>query len=142
MKLSHALTRWIEGRVAAVAVTLLTLGFWFEMASFPHFFFFNPLETSDPILRIEHVFFTLGWILFATVPIVSVWLPAKSERIAKVAYLLAASFWPLSILIIQLTLAFKGLGFYEYLETYPISAFFDIFVPAYFLAVFTAIWEQ
>lgn len=131
----------VERRVAAFAVTLFTIGFWLVVATFPNFFLFNPLETEDSVFRIEQIISTGAWVIYATLPLLFAWVPTINSKSTKPLYLAAVGLWPLSILIIQVTLAVRGLGFYSYLSAYPILALNDVIVPLYFIAMAKAVYS-
>ena len=131
----------VERRVAAFAVTLFTIGFWLVIATFPNFFLFNPLETEDSVFRIEQIISTGAWVIYATLPLLFAWVPTIKSKSTKPLYIAAVGLWPLSILIIQVTLAVRGLGFYSYLSAYPILALNDVIVPLYFIAMAKAVYS-
>jgi hypothetical protein len=131
----------VERRVAAFAVTLFTIGFWLVIATFPNFFFFNPLETTDPVFRVEQVISTIAWIVYATLPLLFAWVRTINSKSTQPLFLAAVGLWPLSILIIQVTMAVRGYGFYSYLSTYPILAFTDLVAPLVFIAMAKAVYS-
>ena len=131
----------VEKRVAAFAVTLFTIGFWLVIATFPNFFFFNPLETADPVFRVEQVISTVAWVVYATLPLLFAWVRTINSKSTQPLFLAAVGFWPLAILIIQVTMAVRGYGFYSYLSTYPILAFTDLIVPLAFIAMAKTVYS-
>ena len=130
----------VEKRVAAFAVTLFTIGFWLVIATFPNFFLFNPFETEDTVFRIEQVISTGAWVIYATLPLIFAWVPTINSKSTKPLYVAAVGLWPLSILLIQVTLAVRGFGFYSYLSTYPILAFNDVIVPLAMIAMANSVF--
>lgn len=131
----------VERRVAAFAVTLFTIGFWLVIATFPNFFLFNPLETEDSVFRIEQIISTGAWVIYATLPLLFAWVPTINSKSTKPLYIAAVGLWPLSVLIIQVTLAVHGLGFYSYLSELPILALNDVIVPLYLIATAKAVYS-
>jgi len=121
-------------RVAAYAVTLFTIGFWLVIATFPNFFLFNPFETADPVFRVEQIFSTSAWVVFGIFPMLFAWLKTINGKSTRTLFQLSVGLWPLAVLVIQVTLAVRGFGFYKYLASYPILAFDDIIVPLFLLA--------
>ena len=132
----------VEKRVAAFAVILFTIGFWLVIATFPNFFFFNPLETTDPVFRVEQVISTLAWIVYATLPLLFAWVRTINSKSTQPLFLAAVGLWPLAILIIQVTMAVRGYGFYSYLSTYPILGFTDLIAPLAFIAMAKAVYSE
>lgn len=120
-------------RVAASAATLLSIGFWLVIATFPDFFFFNPLNTLDPVLRVEQLFSTTAWVIFSIFPMMFSWVRSIKGRSTLLLFQVSCALWPLSVLIIQVTLAVRGSGFYLYLSSFPILAFYDLLVPIFLL---------
>lgn len=114
---------------AALAVTLVTVGFWLVILTYPKFYLFNPFETRIVVFRIEQIFSTLGWILFAFMPMLFAWVPEVNGKSTRILYLVSSSLWPLAVLVIQTTLAVQGGGFYSYIGRNPIFALNDILAP-------------
>jgi hypothetical protein len=131
----------VEKRVAAFAVTLFTIGFWLVIATFPNFFFLNPLDTTDPVFRVEGVISTVAWIVYATLPLLFAWIRTINAKSTEPLFLAAVGLWPLSILIIQVTMATRGYGFYSYLSAYPILAFTDLIAPLAFIAMAKTVYS-
>jgi|LauGreStaDraftv2_3_1035109.scaffolds.fasta_scaffold00503_5 hypothetical protein len=132
---------FVEKRVAAFAVTLFTLGFWLVIATFPNFFLFNPLETVDNVFRIEQLLSTFSWVVYATLPLVFSWVSTINAKSTKPLFIVAVALWPLSVLIIQVTMAVYGFGFYSYLAEYPVLAFTDVIAPMGLLCMGKAVFS-
>jgi len=132
----------VEKRVAAFAVTLFTIGFWLVIATFPNFFLFNPLDTAESVFRIEQLISTFAWVVYASLPLVFAWVSTINGRSTKPLFLAAVALWPLSILIIQVTMAIYGFGFYSYLGSYPVLAFTDVIAPLALLAMGKAVFPD
>lgn len=135
MKLSQKIMAAVSGRVAALAVTLSSLAFWLVVLTFPDFFLFNPLDSAQTIFQIEQTFSTAGWILIATVPALTCWFDRVNQRSTESLYVFSLSLWPISIFVIQLTMATQGFGFYSYISSFPILAFTDILFPMFLLLI-------
>ena len=122
-------------RAAAMLVTLVTLGYWLVILTYPQFYIFNPLETKLAVFRFLQIFSTAGCVLFAFFPILFAWLPEINGKSTRLPYLVASLLWPVSIFVIQLTVAFQGGSFYSYIARDPIFALNDLVAPLFLLAV-------
>lgn len=142
MSMDLSIRSIVSERVTALAVTLFTIGFWLVIATYPAFFFFNALETPDTVFRIEQLFSTFAWIVFAIFPMLFAWVRTINGRSTQPLFQVAVGLWPLSIMVIQITMAVRGFGFYAYLGTYPILAFTDIIVPLFLLAISKAVFSK
>jgi len=128
--------------VAALAVTLFTIGFWLVIATYPAFFFFNAFETADIVFRIEQLVSTFAWIVYAVFPMLFAWVRRINGRSTELLYQVAVGLWPLAIMVIQVTMMVRGFGFYAYLGAYPILAFTDIIVPLFLLAISRTVFSK
>ena len=126
-------------RVAALAVTLSAIAFWLVIMTFPNFFFFNPMETADPVFRFEQIFSTFAWIVSGTLTVLFAWVTSLSGKSTKPLFMVAVALWPFSILLIQITSAVRGLGFYSYLGAFPVLALTDIIAPLFLLLISSAL---
>lgn len=115
---------------------IIMLVFWLTIATFPEFFFFNPIENSDVLRRAELVFSTIGWIIMSTViPIILYLYSHGRPNLLRVLPVLA-SIWPVSLIIAQLTTYIQTGSFYiEYLFNFPIFLFTDIAIPIIVLVI-------
>ena len=129
-------------RVAALAVTLSATAFWLVMLTFPVFFFYNPFETEDAVFRIEQIFSTFAWICSATLPVLFAWVTHLNGRSTRPLFSVAVALWPFSILLIQITSAVRGLGFYSYLGAFPVLALTDIIAPLFLLLISGALFNK
>ena len=132
----------VSERVAALAVTLSTIAFWLVIMTFPNFFLFNPFETEDAVFRMEQIFSTFGWIVSGTLPLLFAWVTVLNGRSTKPLFIAAVALWPFSILLIQITSAVRGLGFYSYLGAFPVLALTDIIAPLFLILISGAIFKQ
>jgi hypothetical protein len=142
MSMDLSIRSIVTERVAALAVTLSTIGFWLVIATYPAFFFFNALETTDPVFRVEQILSTIGWIVFAIFPMLFAWVRTLNGRSTQLLFQVAVGLWPLSVLVIQITMAVRGYGFFGYLSTYPVMAFTDFIVPLFLLAISKAVFSK
>ena len=132
----------VSERVAALAVTLSTIAFWLVIMTFPNFFLFNPFETEDAVFRTEQIFSTVGWIVSGTLPLLFTWVTKLNGKSTKPLFVVAVALWPFSILLIQITSAVRGLGFYSYLGAFPVLALTDIIAPLFLILISSAIYKQ
>lgn len=135
MNTSRSRAGFVSERVAALAVTLSAIGFWLVVATYPSLFLFNPFLNTDPVLRVEQIVSTFAWAIFGSLTVLTAWIPRVSKYTLAPVYTLASLLWPTVVLVIQVTLAIKGYGFYAYLGSYPIMAFNDIVAPVLLLAL-------
>ena len=129
-------------RVAALAVTLSAIAFWLVILTFPNFFFYNPFETEDAVFRVEQIFSTFAWICSATLPLIFAWVTSLNGKSTKPLFVVAVSLWPFSILLIQITSAVRGLGFYSYLGAFPVLALTDLIAPLFLILISSTIFKQ
>jgi hypothetical protein len=129
-------------RVAALAVTLSVIAFWLVILTFPNFFLYNPFDTEDPVFRIEQIFSTFAWICSSTLPVLFAWVTHLNGKSTRPLFMVAVALWPFSILLIQITSAVRGLGFYSYLGAFPVLALTDIMAPLFLILMSQAIYSQ
>lgn len=129
-------------RVAALAVTLSAIAFWLVIMTFPNFFLYNPFETEDAVFRIEQIFSTFAWICSATLPVLFAWVTHLNGKSTRPLFMVAVALWPFSILLIQITSAVRGLGFYSYLGAFPVLALTDIIAPLFLLLISSALFSK
>lgn len=132
----------VSERVAAIAVTLSTIAFWLVIMTFPNFFLFNPFETEDAVFRMEQIFSTVGWIVSGTLPLLFAWVTVLNGKSTKPLFMVAVALWPFSILLIQITSAVRGLGFYSYLGAFPVLALTDLIAPLFLVLISGAIFRR
>ena len=115
---------------------IIMLVFWLTIATFPDFFFFNPINNSDVLRRAELVFSTFGWIIMSTVIPVILYLYSHGRQ-QLLRYLpILAIVWPLSLVVAQVTTYIQTGNFYiEYLINFPIFLFTDIAIPIIVLVI-------
>jgi hypothetical protein len=113
--------------------------FWLVVASYPDFFFVNPLLETDPLRATTLTVSTIGWVLISTAPaliLIGYGMGAKKQiRLLPFVSLL----WPVSLLINHIVLYIQeGQWFINYLTNYPIFIATDILLPASLIAI----WVQ
>jgi hypothetical protein len=116
------------------------LVFWLTIATFPDFFFFNPLGNQNVLRRFELVLSTLGWISISTLaPILLLLYSAGSTKIGRFLPF-CALLWPVSLIVSQVTRYVQSGAFYlGYLRSFPIFIFTDILLPIILMTVWIAI---
>ena len=126
---------------SVLLVATLALTFWLVILTFPGYFFFNPMETEDALLRSGQIASTVGWVALGTVAPAIAFAAANGNR-RFVAWLgPIALLWPASILIIHATLALQtGDWYLGYLVEYPIFWISDLAIPLAFL-VLAQVWN-
>ena len=116
------------------------LVYWLVIATFPDFFFFNPLGNANVLRRFELVISTAGWISISTLaPILLLLYSSGSTRVGRFLPF-CALLWPVSLIISQVTRYVQSGAFYlSYLKSFPIFIFTDILLPIILMTVWIAI---
>ncbi len=110
--------------------------FWLVVATYPTFFFFNPLAEPDALRATILTLTTIGWILISTGTVILFMLYAMGHAQALRLLPIVALTWPVSLLINHVTLFIqKGQWFTGYLLDYPIFIATDILLPVLLIAV-------
>ncbi len=110
--------------------------FWLVVATYPTFFFFNPLAETDSLRAAVLTISTIGWVLIATGPVVLFVLYALGHPRALRLLPIVALVWPISLLINHVSLYIqKGQWFTGYLLDYPIFVATDILLPVLLIVV-------
>jgi hypothetical protein len=121
--------------VASFGVFVSAL-FWLVVATYPSFFFFNPLAEPDTLRSAALTLSTVGWILISTGPAVLFVLYAIGFARALRFLPVVALLWPIALLINHVSLFIqKGEWFTGYLLDYPIFIATDILLPVLLMAV-------
>lgn len=115
---------------------MILIVFWLVIATFPSFFFFNPIGTANTLRRVELVFSTVGWILISTgAPLVLFSYSFGKASLLKLLPL-TALVYPLSLLVSQVTIyAQTGSTYISYLTHFPIFIFTDLLLPILILVI-------
>jgi hypothetical protein len=116
--------------IAVLLGLMVLLTFWLTIATFPDFFFFNPLENTDTVRRVSLVLSSIGWIFTSTLlPLVLFIYSLGGTRLVKFIPPLALA-WPISLIIAQFTTFTQSGSFYfQYLIDFPIFIFTDLAIP-------------
>jgi hypothetical protein len=110
--------------------------FWLVVATYPSFFFFNPLAESDGLRATILSVSTLGWILLSIGPAVVFVIYALGKAKSLMVLPWIALVWPASLLINHVSLFVqKGHWYTGYLLDYPVFIATDILLPIMLMAV-------
>ena len=114
--------------------------FWLTIATFPDFFFFNPLGNSNILRRFELVISTVGWVSISTLaPILLLLYSSGSSRAGRFLPM-CALLWPASLILSQVTRYVQSGSFYfGYLKSFPIFIFTDILLPIILITIWLAL---
>jgi hypothetical protein len=110
--------------------------FWLVVATYPSFFFFNPLAEKDALRSAVLTLSTIGWVLIAVGPAALFTFYALGHPRALRFLPIVALLWPAALLINHVSLFIqKGEWFTGYLLDYPIFIATDILLPILLMAV-------
>ncbi len=116
--------------VTALIGTMILIVFWLVVATFPKFFFFNPLGGSNTLRRFELVISTIGWIGISTIVPILLFLMAYGKNGVRKYLPFAALLYPLSLIVSQITIYVQtGSAYISYLKNFPIFIFTDVILP-------------
>jgi len=122
--------------VTALIGCMILSSFWLIIATFPKFFFVNPINQLDQLRRLELVFSTIGWISISTLAPIVLFLYSRGyHRVIKLLPI-TALLWPISLITAQIT-SFVQVGnfYFEYLTQFPIFVYTDILLPILILLI-------
>ena len=138
MKISKTIDLSLFTINVLAAVTFLI--YWLTIATFPDFFFFNPLGNDNVLRRFELVISTIGWVAVST--LAPVLLLLYSSGLTRIGRFLpfSALLWPASLILSQVTRYVQTGAFYlSYFKSFPIFIFTDILMPLILMSVWVAI---
>ena len=120
--------------VVSLMGAMMLMCFWLIVATLPDFFFINPTGVNSQLRRAELVLSTVGWILLSTAAPLCLFLYAAGVHKARNYLPITALWWPVSLVISQVTIYILDGAFYlDYLINYPIFIFTDIVLPIFVL---------
>lgn len=103
------------------------------------FFFNNPLQSGSNALTVTQFVSEFAWALLIVVPPLALAL-GKWNTFTKTSFLIAALFWPVTLIVIRIILGIQvGNPYLGYLITYPIFIFTDILVPVMYVLIWVLI---
>jgi hypothetical protein len=122
--------------IVGILGAVILIVFWLVVATFPSFFFFNPIGDGNKLRRVELVFSTIGWILTSTIAPFLLFLYAAGKRKALKYLPFTAIIYPFSLVVSQITIyAETGKTYISYLTNFPIFFFTDILLPILILFI-------
>ena len=129
--------------VVSLMGAMMLVCFWLVVATLPDFFFINPSGTESEIRRAELVLSTIGWILLSTGAPFLLFLYAAGVKGARRFLPLTALWWPISLIISQVTIYILDGAFYlDYLIKFPIFVFTDLILPVFVLMLWHDLREE
>ncbi len=130
---------YIVGLLGAVILIV----FWLVVATFPSFFFFNPLGDENVLRRFELVLSTIGWIGTSTIAPFLLFLYASGVKRARNFLPCTAILYPVSLALSQLTIYVQtGSSYISYLHNFPIFIFTDVLLPILIIMIWHDLKEQ
>ena len=130
---------YIVGLLGAVILIV----FWLVVATFPSFFFFNPLGDANTLRRFGLVLSTIGWIGTSTIAPFLLFLYASGVKRARNYLPYTAILYPVSLTLSQLTIYVQtGSNYISYLRNFPIFIFTDVLLPILIIMIWHDLKEQ
>lgn len=124
--------------VLSVLALIIGAVVWLTIFTFPDFYFINPFDATTIVRKVTLLLSTIGWIVQGTLPPALILLYASDRRRAIDWLWLGALFWPVSLLISQVTNYIENEFWYgDYLTDYPILGFTDIALPLCLMYLWT-----
>ena len=124
--------------VLSIFALVIAAVMWLTIFTFPDFYFINPLDASSFARKVTLTLSTLGWLVQSTVPTILILLYASGKRKAIEWLWVGALFWPVSLLISQVSNYVDNQYWYgDYLTNYPILGFTDIALPLTLMYLWT-----
>ncbi len=122
--------------IVGILGAVILIVFWLVVATFPSFFFFNPIGDENQLRRLELVFSTFGWFLTSTVAPFLLFFYASGKHQALKYLPFTAIIYPVSLVVSQVTIyAETGNTYISYLNNFPIFFFTDILLPILILFI-------
>lgn len=122
---------------------LIMFSFWLVVATFPGFYFFNPLLQEDALRRFELVLSTIGWISISTLAPITLFIFASGGRRARHFLPVLALIYPISLAISQISSYVQtGSAYLSYLRNFPIFFLTDLILPILILFIWHDLKER
>jgi hypothetical protein len=129
--------------VASLMGAMMMICFWLIIATLPDFFFIDPSGTASEVRRAELVFSTIGWVLISTGAPILLFCYSAGMRGARRFLPVTALWWPISLLISQVTVyILDGAFYFDYLINYPIFIFTDVVLPVFVMMLWYDLREE
>jgi hypothetical protein len=122
---------------------MIMFTFWLVVATFPSFYFFNPLGQTNTLRRFELILSTIGWIGVSTIAPLLLFAFASGLRGARHFLPIAGLFYPVSLAISQITSYVEtGSAYLSYLRNFPIFFLTDLILPILILFIWHDLKER
>lgn len=122
---------------------MIMFTFWLVVATFPSFYFFNPLGQVNMLRRFELILSTIGWIGLSTLAPIALFAFASGARGARYFLPVFALFYPISLVISQVTSYVQtGSAYLSYLRNFPIFVLTDLILPILILFIWHDLKER
>ena len=129
--------------VASLMGAMMMICFWLIIATLPDFFFIDPSGTASEVRRAELVLSTIGWVLISTGAPILLFCYSAGMRGARRFLPVTALWWPISLLISQVTVyILDGAFYFDYLINYPIFIFTDVVLPVFVMMLWYDLRED
>jgi hypothetical protein len=129
--------------VASLMGAMMMICFWLIIATLPDFFFIDPSGTASEVRRAELVLSTIGWVLISTGAPILLFCYSAGMRGARRFLPITALWWPISLLISQVTVyILDGAFYFDYLINYPIFIFTDVVLPVFVMMLWYDLRED
>jgi hypothetical protein len=129
--------------VASLMGAMMMICFWLIIATLPDFFFIDPSGTASEVRRAELVLSTIGWVLISTGAPILLFCYSAGMRGARRLLPITALWWPISLLISQVTVyILDGAFYFDYLLNYPIFIFTDVVLPVFVMMLWYDLREE
>jgi hypothetical protein len=129
--------------VASLMGAMMMICFWLIIATLPDFFFIDPSGTASEVRRAELVLSTIGWVLISTGAPILLFCYSAGMRGARRFLPITALWWPISLLISQVTVyILDGAFYFDYLINYPIFIFTDVVLPVFVMMLWYDLREE
>lgn len=129
--------------VASLMGAMMMICFWLIIATLPDFFFIDPAGTASEVRRAELVLSTIGWVLISTGAPILLFCYSAGMRGARRFLPITALWWPISLLISQVTVyILDGAFYFDYLINYPIFIFTDVVLPVFVMMLWYDLRED
>ncbi len=129
--------------ITALLGAMILVVFWLVVATFPSFFFFNPLGASNVLRRFELVISTVGWFGISTLVPLLLFLIASGKSKMRIYLPYAALVYPISLIVSQITVYVQtGSTYTAYLKNFPIFIFTDLLLPVLVMFIWHDLKER
>jgi hypothetical protein len=145
----HKTTEYADGKLHRIHYVTALLGatilivFWLVIATFPSFFFFNPVGHGNQIRRLALVLTTIGWVLQSTITPMLLFLHASGIKRARSFLPISGLFYPIALIFSHTALYIDtGTSYLRYLINFPIFIFTDVLLPILVLFIWHDLKEK